>query len=227
MPPLHDAWFVIERSESIHSKPLGRHILGEPIVLVRIADGEILALEDRCPHQGVPLSQGRMGPRGLMCRYHGWSFDRRGHCTSIPGSGSESLDDIRVKSYRTLEVDGQVWISRSADAAMPRAIVDAESSDPSIFLWEKKCMTPASQIQVTGPASCDGCVTELEIHGPFGCSARVTLYITPETTATSRVFARARFRSRWLPLWAAQILTLPHLRRQAHPQVLLRGTLCV
>jgi nitrite reductase/ring-hydroxylating ferredoxin subunit len=223
--PLNDSWFVIERSESIHSKPLGRHLLGEPIVLVRTADGDVLALEDRCPHQGVPLSQGRMGPDGLMCRYHGWSFDRRGHCTSIPGSASDHLDEIRVQSYRTLEVDGQVWITRGADTAMPAVIINADATNPSMFLWEKKCMAPASQVGVNGQPPSDGGVAQFKIHGPWGCSAQVTLCITPETSGTSRVFASAQFRSRWLPLWAARFLTLPQLRRQAHPQGLLRGVL--
>jgi nitrite reductase/ring-hydroxylating ferredoxin subunit len=220
-----DRWFVVERSESIQSKPLGRHVMGEPIVLVRAVEGDILALEDRCPHQGVPLSQGRMGPRGLMCRYHGWSFDRRGHCTSIPGSAAESLEDIRVQSYRTVEVDGQVWISRGNDTPMPAGILDAQPSNPSMFLWEKKCMTAASQVGVNGHTLSDENVIRVEIQGPWGCSAQVMLCITPETSGTSRVFASARFRSRWLPLWAARILTLPKLRRQAHPQVLLRGVL--
>ncbi len=223
--PSNDHWFVIERSESIQSKPLGRHILGEPIVLVRTADGDVLALEDRCPHQGIPLSQGRMGPRGLMCRYHGWSFDRRGHCTSIPGSASENLDEIRVKGYRTCEVDGQVWISRGADTPMPAGVSAADATNPSMFLWEKKCMAPASQLGVNGQPSSDSGVTQFNVQGPLGCSAEVTLCITPETSASSRVFARARFSSRWLPLWAARVLTLPQLRRQAHPQVLLRGVL--
>ena len=44
------------------------------IVLVKL-NGEIFALDDRCPHQGGPLSKGTMKDDKLMCPWHCWSFD--------------------------------------------------------------------------------------------------------------------------------------------------------
>ncbi len=224
---LSDCWFVIERSEMLGSKPLGRHVLGEPVVLVRTADGAILALQDRCPHLGVPLSYGRLGPKGLVCRSHGWSFDRRGHCTSIPGAPQEHLDDIRVQSYRTQELDGQIWISRSTTAVLPDCIVKSHAASPSIFLWEKKCAQSAAQMRsrVKIQGLDEGSVVQIDLDGPLGCTARIALCITPETSGTSRIFASARFGSSWLHPWLAQRMTMPTIRRHAHPQSLLGSDL--
>ena len=46
------------------------------IVLVKL-NGEIFALDDRCPHQGGPLSKGTLNDDKLMCPWHCWSFDVR------------------------------------------------------------------------------------------------------------------------------------------------------
>jgi nitrite reductase/ring-hydroxylating ferredoxin subunit len=226
---LDNCWFVIERSVSIQSTPVSRYIQDEPVVLVRTADGAILALEDRCPHQGVPLSHGRLGPNGLMCRYHGWSFDRRGHCTHMPGAPQDSLDDIRVQSYRIQELDGQVWISRSATADLPQCVAATHAAEPSIVLWETKYPQPAARLRMRliEPYLSDGSVVQVLLRAPLGCSARITLCITPETSVSSRVFAGARIESRWLPRWVAQILIMRRLSVRADPQTLLGGDLPV
>ena len=40
-------------------------------------DGEIHALENRCPHAGDPLSEGSLDGAILTCAAHGWCFDVR------------------------------------------------------------------------------------------------------------------------------------------------------
>lgn len=44
------------------------------IALVNL-NGKIHALEDRCPHQGQPLSGGMVVGESLMCLFHGAQFD--------------------------------------------------------------------------------------------------------------------------------------------------------
>jgi nitrite reductase/ring-hydroxylating ferredoxin subunit len=212
---LDNCWFVIERSASIQSTPLARHVLNEPVVLVRTADGQILALADRCPHQGVPLSHGRLSAKGLMCRYHGWSFDQRGHCTFIPGAPADAVADIRVQSYRIQELDGQVWISRSATAALPQCVVETRATAPLIFLWEKNFLHPATRLhtQLNAAGQSEGSVVQIAVS-VLGCAARISVCITPETLGTSRVFAGARLESRWLPGWLVERLVVPRLRRR-------------
>jgi nitrite reductase/ring-hydroxylating ferredoxin subunit len=219
---LDNGWYVVERSVAIGSKPMACHVLDEPIVLVRSSNGELIALEDRCPHQGVPLSHGRLGPKGLMCRYHGWSFNAEGRCTGMLGLDADPPEDIRVRRYRTQERSGLIWISRGSDALLSVA-------DPTILLWEKKLFLSAAELQqrLSERDRSDGSVVQVDLHGPLGCSARITLCVTPETARTTRVFAGARIDSRWLPDWLALRVIIPTLRARANPISLLGGDLSI
>ncbi len=58
---LRNYWYVAARDQEVQRKPLGRIILGEPIVLYRLEDGTTVALEDRCAHRHLP------------CRWENWS----------------------------------------------------------------------------------------------------------------------------------------------------------
>ena len=48
---LRNYWYVAATEAEIGRKPLGRMILGDPIVLFRAEDGTPVAFEDRCPHR--------------------------------------------------------------------------------------------------------------------------------------------------------------------------------
>ena len=48
---LRNYWYVAATDTEISRKPLGRMILGDPIVLFRAEDGTPVAFEDRCPHR--------------------------------------------------------------------------------------------------------------------------------------------------------------------------------
>ncbi|MDD9821218.1 MAG: Rieske 2Fe-2S domain-containing protein [Nitrospira sp.] len=48
-------------------------------------DGEILALQDTCPHAGGPLGEGTLEGNIVQCPWHGWAFDvRTGQCLKNP-----------------------------------------------------------------------------------------------------------------------------------------------
>lgn len=44
------------------------------MVAVFLKDGEYYALEDYCPHQGAPLSDGILFEKEVTCTWHGWRF---------------------------------------------------------------------------------------------------------------------------------------------------------
>ena len=68
-------WYPVLESRRLRKRPRAVTLLGEKIVLVRAPDG-VHALDDRCPHRGVPLSMGRCVFSGMItCAYHGWTFD--------------------------------------------------------------------------------------------------------------------------------------------------------
>jgi nitrite reductase/ring-hydroxylating ferredoxin subunit len=226
---LDDYWFVMERSAAVESKPVGLHMLDRSIVLVRAADGSILALEDRCPHQGVPLSHGRLGPHGLMCRYHGWSFNAAGRCTSMPGMSSDFIDEVRVQSYQAQEKQGLIWIARNPNALMPRCVSEMPCKSSTYFLWERKWRESAATLQsrLAESSYSEGSVVQINRQAPLGCTVRTTLCITPDTAVTCRVFALAHIETRWMPQWLAQFIALRALNRLGDPNSLLGSDLPV
>ena len=53
---------------------MGVVVDGHPVLLVRLDDG-IRAYADRCSHQGVRLSEGRLEGTRLTCHAHEWLYD--------------------------------------------------------------------------------------------------------------------------------------------------------
>lgn len=140
-------WFVAARSSAIKSTPLRVFLLGSPIVLVRRHTGVVIALEDRCPHRGVPLSDGRAGPLGLSCKYHGWTFDQSGRCTAMPGViDAASSGEVRVPSFSVIERDGFVWVGRSTTLPLPDRVI-AMKSENLRFTWQTRWVAPAIDAQ--------------------------------------------------------------------------------
>ncbi len=46
------------------------------------ADGKFYAVENFCPHKGVPLVDGKIKGSEVECRLHGWRFDlETGECS--------------------------------------------------------------------------------------------------------------------------------------------------
>ncbi|WP_409488453.1 Rieske 2Fe-2S domain-containing protein [Pseudomonas promysalinigenes] len=110
-----DQWYVAALGWELKDKPLGRTLLNKPVVLFRTADGQIAALEDRCCHRALPLSNGTLEERGVRCGYHGLLFDGKGKCLEIPGQ--EKLPSkAKVPAYPVREQDQIVWIWFGSDA---------------------------------------------------------------------------------------------------------------
>jgi 3-phenylpropionate/trans-cinnamate dioxygenase ferredoxin component len=75
----------------------------EPIVLANI-DGTVYALEDRCSHEDLPLSDGEMDGSDLVCMHHGARFDA---CTGK----NKGLPAVRpVKSFPVQIRDGDIYV---------------------------------------------------------------------------------------------------------------------
>ena len=78
---LKNRWYVAAWSTDVGREPLARVLLGEPVMLFRREDGTPAALEDRCPHRNLPLSEGRIVGDSVECGYHGLIFGCDGACT--------------------------------------------------------------------------------------------------------------------------------------------------
>jgi len=119
---LRNAWYVAAWSDDLaEGRLLGRTILKEPVALYRKADGNVAALQDRCPHRFAPLHLGKIvqGDR-VQCPYHGLEFDASGVCTLNPHGAKNIPPRARVKSYPVTEKHKAIWIwmgDRPPDAA--------------------------------------------------------------------------------------------------------------
>jgi toluene monooxygenase system ferredoxin subunit len=82
---------------------LGVELEGVPVLLVNVG-GEIRAYRDRCPHQGVRLSEGRLHGATLTCAAHHWTYDVRGGCGINPCTAALEPFAVRVD-------DGHVWVA--------------------------------------------------------------------------------------------------------------------
>jgi phenylpropionate dioxygenase-like ring-hydroxylating dioxygenase large terminal subunit len=102
-------WYVAASASEVGDKPLGRRLLGEPVVLFRQADRSVAALIDRCPHRLVPLSMGVCVEGRIRCGYHGLEFDGNGQCVHIPAQ-SIIPRSAHTRSFPVIERYGMVWI---------------------------------------------------------------------------------------------------------------------
>lgn len=104
-------WYVVARSDEVMEQPVGVVLWNEAIVLFRDAEGNIQALEDRCPHRQVKLSQGEVVSGEIECIYHGWRFDTAGQCTHVPYlAENQKLPSCLIKTYPVQDLDGFVWL---------------------------------------------------------------------------------------------------------------------
>src|SRR4051794_36097436 len=95
-------WYPVMLSRSLGNKPRAITLCGEKLVLVR-DQGKAYALHDRCPHRGVPLSEGKCQFPGLItCAYHGWCYDlRTGELAAALTDGPDSP----IVGKRTVQVE--------------------------------------------------------------------------------------------------------------------------
>jgi phenylpropionate dioxygenase-like ring-hydroxylating dioxygenase large terminal subunit len=119
---LRNHWYVAAWSDEVTRDPLARVLLGDYLVLYRAEDGTAVALENRCPHRNLPLSEGNRVGDSLECAYHGMVFGRDGRCTHLPGA-EHAPDWACVRAYPTIERRGwvMVWMGDPARADPARA----------------------------------------------------------------------------------------------------------
>ncbi len=97
-----------------------RVTVGDRALVVVRRDGQFYALRDTCPHQGAPLSDGRVtgttlkcdvggslqyGRDGeiLRCPWHGWQFDIKTGCSLVdPAKTRVGTYSVRVEGGRVV-----------------------------------------------------------------------------------------------------------------------------
>ena len=98
----------------------GLRVVVEGIEVGLFRHGEaIYAMENRCPHAGEPLSEGRLEGCVVACAAHGWRFDVR------TGFRPGFEDGFPIPCFPVRREDGAVWI----DLARPLNLERPGSGD--------------------------------------------------------------------------------------------------
>jgi nitrite reductase/ring-hydroxylating ferredoxin subunit len=80
---------------------------GERLACVKREDGTVDVIEDRCPHEGYPLSQGTVKDGVLTCKWHNWKFElATGRCL-FGGEGARRLPSA-IDERKHLVVEGEI-----------------------------------------------------------------------------------------------------------------------
>ena len=106
-------------------------------VIVTLLDGQPIAFERNCPHEGGLLEQGVILQGSVYCDDHGWAFDvRTGACTQ-PSSSGPSLARFPGRGARREMVRSagrlRRWIThryrRTTEPPCPRVSDPTEVTD--------------------------------------------------------------------------------------------------
>lgn len=115
-PFIFDDWYVAAFADELGPHLLARTLLGRGVVMYRDAHGQVVAMEDRCPHRSMPLSAGELQDDHIVCAYHGMRFNPQGDCVHVP-SQATCPRSMGVRTYVTLERGPVVWIWMGDNAA--------------------------------------------------------------------------------------------------------------
>jgi 5,5'-dehydrodivanillate O-demethylase oxygenase subunit len=88
-------------------------ILGEELVLFKDAHGRLGLIGAYCAHRRANLAYGIAEIDGLRCPYHGWKYDRAGHCLEQPFEETVKpggfKDKIQLTNYPAEELGGLIF----------------------------------------------------------------------------------------------------------------------
>jgi len=112
---LRGFWYRALPSHQVGRNDLCKAMLLEtPLVIGRDKSGRAFALQDACPHRGMPLSCGWFDGAQVECSYHGWKFDAHsGQCQLIPSLTADQtvkIDRIYAGSFACEEHDDFIWV---------------------------------------------------------------------------------------------------------------------
>lgn len=65
-------------------------------------NGEILAIDAICPHQGGPLVDGSLEGTMVTCPWHGWQFDIKTGKTPLGSKIKQAVFEVKIEGQEVL-----------------------------------------------------------------------------------------------------------------------------
>ncbi len=78
-------------------------VVGDKIIAIFNVDGQYYALDGVCPHQGGPLTKGRLSGCIVSCAWHGWQFD-------VSNGQHQASETLHHPTYATRVDEQGVWV---------------------------------------------------------------------------------------------------------------------
>ncbi len=117
-------WQLVGREDQVVSAGayFTAEVAGEPLLIVRGADGRLRALSNVCRHRAGPVAKGEGTCGAFRCGYHGWSYALDGRLANTPDfDGVEGFDRaaVRLPEFRVDAWLGLVFVNLDLDPAAP------------------------------------------------------------------------------------------------------------
>jgi phenylpropionate dioxygenase-like ring-hydroxylating dioxygenase large terminal subunit len=128
-------WYAVERSTAIkRGDKIEVKFLGRSMAVFRGQDGRLRAVENRCAHRFLKLTEGQVVDCKLVCPYHGWAYDGDGKASIPHDLFGHKEPNIRIAAIPVKERYGLVFVfpgdpARSTERDIP-SIPELEGSKP-------------------------------------------------------------------------------------------------
>jgi nitrite reductase/ring-hydroxylating ferredoxin subunit len=116
------------------------------VALYRGDDGQVHAVENRCAHRQLKLSNGWVDGCRIKCVYHGWTYGPDGKLEHIPHElFGKGFPHVQLRSYPVQVRYGLVWVFFGDPALMASRplpeVPEAEGDEPWViapvdFVWK-------------------------------------------------------------------------------------------
>lgn len=116
-------WICVGRLEEITTPGdyFATTVAEEPLLIVRAAEEEVVAMSAVCRHRGMLVAQDRGNcGRAFVCPYHHWAYDRRGRliaATQMDQVGTFDRGAVRLPRIRAEVWRGFIFVNFDDDAA--------------------------------------------------------------------------------------------------------------
>lgn len=105
------SWYYVGNKKQFTAHPTLISLPGLQAVVYRTSEGQLKAVESRCPHMKASLVRARVAGQHLICPMHNWAFDSQGKCVSIPGASKLDIPHFAcLKTYPVSEWSDHVFI---------------------------------------------------------------------------------------------------------------------
>jgi choline monooxygenase len=116
------AWQVVGHASQVANPGdfFTTELVGEPLLLVRGADGKLRGFYNVCRHRAGPPAEGCGSRKLFRCGYHGWTYGLDGSlisATEIEGVDGFRAEDFALASVRTEEWFNLVFVNLDPHAA--------------------------------------------------------------------------------------------------------------